>query len=157
MAEESVITQEMRDTIGIESDATIVLIEKEPIRRFAEAIGDNNPVYHDEDYAKKCGYRSIIAPPGFNPSYSFQIKKGKTQEGQDPIRSKFTRGLNGGGEYESFHPIQAGDVISITHKISDIYERDGRMGKMVFVVSETIYRNEKAEILLIQRTTGIRY
>jgi len=39
MTQGSVITDEMRKAIGVESEPTIVLIEKEPIRRFAEAIG----------------------------------------------------------------------------------------------------------------------
>jgi acyl dehydratase len=134
-----------------------VLIEKEPIRRFAEAIGDPNPLFHDEEYAKKLGYRSIIAPPGFTPSYSFPIKKGRASDTGREIRSIFSRGLNGGGEYEFFQPIQAGDVLSITSRISDIYEREGRMGRMVFIISETLFRNLKGELVRIARHTGIRY
>jgi acyl dehydratase len=157
MTHDSVITSEMRKSIGIESEPTIVEIEKESIRRFAEAIGDPNPLYRDEEYAKRYGFRSIIAPPGFTPSYSFPIKIGKAVDRGGDIRAKFTRGLNGGGEYEFFQPIQAGDILSITNKISDIYERDGRVGKMVFTISETICRNLKGETVLIMRHTGIRY
>jgi acyl dehydratase len=158
MTNDSIITDEMRKSIGIESEPTIVEIEKEPIRRFAAAMGDTNPLYCDEEYAKKHGYRSIVAPPGYNPLYSFPIKIGQPQEevGQE-LRTRFTRGLNGGGEYEFFQPIQAGDILSITHRTSDIYERDGRVGKMVFIVSETICRNQKGEIVFISRNTGIRY
>lgn len=65
--------------------------------------------------------------------------------------------MNGGNEYEFFQPIQAGDILSITSRVSDIYERDGRVGRMVFIVSETVCRNLKGEIVLIIRSTGIRY
>jgi acyl dehydratase len=157
MANDSVVTSEMRRAIGVESEPTIVEVEKEPIRRFAEAIGDPNPLYHDEEYARQRGFRSIIAPPGFTPTYSFPIRRGKTPDTGEKIRSAFPRGLNGGGEYEFFQPIQAGDILVITSRISDIYEREGRMGKMVFVISETIVRNLKGETILIQRHTGIRY
>jgi len=157
MAEGSVITEEMRKSIGVESEPTVVLVGKEPIRRFAEAIGDPNPLYHDEEYAKQLGFRSVIAPPGFTPTYCFPLKKGTTLDTGQMLRAKFTRGLNGGGEYEFFQPIQAGDVLSITNRIADIYERDGRMGKMVFIISETICRNLKGETVLIMRHTGIRY
>ncbi len=157
MDNESVITDEMRKSIGIESEPTIVEIEKEPIRRFAAAMGNPNPLYYDEEYAKQHGFRSIVAPPGFNPLYFFPIKTGEPQDEAREIRSKFTHGLNGGGEYEFFQPIQAGDIISITHRTSDIYERDGRMGKMLFIISETVCRNIKGEIVLIIRNTGIRY
>jgi len=33
------------------------------IRRFAQAIDDPNPLYYDEEYAKKTIYKGIIAPP----------------------------------------------------------------------------------------------
>jgi len=155
MTQGSVITDEMRKAIGVESEPTIVLIEKEPIRRFAEAIGDPNPLFHDEEYAKKLGYRSIIAPPGFHPQYSFPIKRGRAPGMR--FRPPFARNLNGGNEYEFFQPIQAGDTISITSRLGDIYERDGRMGKMLFTISETVFRNQQGEIVLIMRGTGISY
>jgi acyl dehydratase len=155
MTQGSVITDEMRKAIGVESEPTIVLIEKEPIRRFAEAIGDPNPLFHDEEYAKKLGYRSIIAPPGYHPQYSYPIKRGRIAGMR--FRPPFSRNLNGGNEYEFFQPIQAGDVISITNRLGDIYERDGRMGKMLFTISETVFRNQKGEIVLIMRGTGISY
>jgi acyl dehydratase len=157
MTDDSIITDEMRKSIGIESEPTIVDIEKEPIRRFAAAMGNPNPLHYDEEYAKQHGFRSIVAPPGFNPSYFFPIKVAEPQEEAREIRSKFTRGLNGGGEYEFFQPIQAGDILSITRRTSEIYERDGRVGKMLFTVSETVCRNLKGEIVLIIRNTGIRY
>ena len=155
MTQGSVITDEMKKAIGVESEPTIVLIEKEPIRRFAEAIDDPNPLYNDEEYAKKLGYRSIIAPPGYHPQYSYPIKRG-SREGPR-FRMPFTRNLNGGNEYEFFEPIQAGDVLSITNRLGDIYERDGRMGKMLFTISETVFRNQKSETVLIMRGTGISY
>ncbi len=47
MKNDSVITDEMEKNIGIESEPTIVEIEKEPIRRFAAAIGNPNPLHYD--------------------------------------------------------------------------------------------------------------
>jgi acyl dehydratase len=157
MTDDSLITDEMRKSIGIESEPTIVEIEKEPIRRFAAAMGNTNPLHYDEEYAKRLGFRSIVAPPGYNPSYSFPKKMGESQDTGREIRSKFSRGLNGGSEYEYLQPIQAGDILAITHRTSDIYERDGKVGKMVFIISETICRNLKGEVVYISRNTGIRY
>ena len=104
MAEDSVITDEMRSMIGVESDPSVYEIEKEPIRRWADAIGDPNPLYHDEKYARKRGYQSIIAPPTFVAWYIFPVKAGQKQT---RIRSPFTRGVNGGNEYEFFKTVQA--------------------------------------------------
>jgi len=154
MAEESVITDEMRSMIGVESEPSVFEIEKEPIRRWAEAIGDSNPLYRDEEYAKKKGYRSIIAPPGFIAQYAYPVKAG---QGRVRFRSPFARMLNGGNEYEFFKPIQAGDILTSTTKLAELFEREGRMGKMLFIISETTYKNQDGEMVAIQRGTGISY
>lgn len=154
MAEESVITDEMRKAVGVESEPSVFEIEKAPIRRWAEAIGDPNPLYHDEEYAKKCGYDSIIAPPGFIAQYAFPVKSGRSS-----IRfsGTFTRNLNGGNEYEFFGTIQAGDVITATSKLVDLYEREGRLGMMLFRIMETTFTNQEGEIVAKARGTGISY
>ena len=154
MTKDSVITEEMRQMIGVESEPSVFEIEKEPIRRWAEAIGDPNPLYHDEEYAKKCGYDSVIAPPGFVAQYAYPVKKG----GSSPrIKNPFTRNLNGGNEYEFFKPVQAGDVLTATSKLSDLFEREGRLGKMLFQIAETTFKNQKGEVVAKARYTGISY
>ena len=154
MAEDSVITDEMKSMVGVESEASVFEIEKEPIRRWAEAIGDSNPLYHDEEYAKKKGYRSIIAPPGFIAQYAYPVKAG---QGRVRFSSPFTRMLNGGNEYEFFEPIQAGDVLTATSKLAELYERDGRLGKMLFIINETNFKNQNGKVVARARGTGISY
>ena len=154
MAEDSVITDEMKSMIGVESEPSVFEIEKEPIRRWAEAIGDLNPLYHDEEYAKKKGYRSIIAPPGFIAQYAYPVKVGQARV---RFSSPFTRMLNGGNEYEFFEPIQAGDVLTATSKLAELFERDGRLGKMLFIINETSFKNQNGEVVAKARGTGISY
>ena len=154
MANDSVITDEMRNALGVESDPSIFEIEKEPIRRWAESIGDPNPLYRDEAYAKSKGYRGLLAPPGFIAQYGFSIKRGKPNA---TFVEPFDRRLNGGNEYEFFGAICSGDTISATVKVADIRERDGRMGKMLFIVNETTYTNQNGDIVAKSRSTGISY
>ncbi len=59
------LPDELKKFIGQTIDSSIFEIEKEPVRRFADAVGDLNPLYWDEDYARKSKYGAIIAPPGF--------------------------------------------------------------------------------------------
>lgn len=44
---------------------SMVEVEKGMIRGFAQAIGDSNPLWQDENYARRNRYSSIIAPPTF--------------------------------------------------------------------------------------------
>jgi len=154
VASDSVITDEMRNAIGVESEPSVYEIEKEPIRRWAESIGDPNPLYRDEAYAKSKGYRSLVAPPAFMGQYAFPVKWGRPKA---TFKRPFVRNLNGGSEYEFHKDICAGDVISATTKVTDIRERDGRMGKMLIIVSETTYTNQNGEVVAKSRGTGISY
>ena len=62
---ESVITQEMRDAVGVESDPVTYDIEKGAIIRFAQAIGDDNVIFNRENDARKTRYKGLVAPPTF--------------------------------------------------------------------------------------------
>jgi len=144
----------MRNAIGVESEPSVYEVEKEPIRRWANSLGDPNPLYHDEAYAKSKGYRGLLAPPGFIAQYAFPVKFGRPKA---TFKRPFARNLNGGNEYEFFKPICAGDVISATTKVSDMIERDGRMGKMLIVTQETTYTNQDGDVVAKSRGTGISY
>ena len=65
MAEESVISEEMKKMIGVEAEPIVLEVEKGHIRRFAQAVGDPNPLWQDKAYASKARYGNIIAPPTF--------------------------------------------------------------------------------------------
>ena len=62
---ESVITQEMRDAIGVESDPVVNEVERGAIIKFAQEIGDDSPIYNDEQVARETRYGGIVAPPTF--------------------------------------------------------------------------------------------
>ena len=154
MTNESVITEEMRNAIGVESDPSVYEIEKEPIRRWAESLGDPNPLYRDEEYAKKQGYSGLVAPTAFIAQYAFPVKYGQRRAS---FKMPFARNLNGGNEYEFFKPICSGDTITSTTKVADMKERDGKMGKMLFVIIKNTYKNQDGEVVAKARNTGISY
>ena len=58
-----------KNAIGRASPPTLNEVEKGAIRRFAEALGDYNPIYYDEEYARASGYPTIVAPPTFPASF----------------------------------------------------------------------------------------
>ena len=102
MAEsESVITQEMKDAIGVESKPTVYSIEKNAVMRFAQAIGDTNPIFTNEDEASKTPYKGMIAPPTFLRS----MQHVSTGEDEGRIKSPYLANVDGGSEWEYFEPI----------------------------------------------------
>ena len=142
MVEDSLITEELRSKIGIESAPEVYEIEKGMIRRFVLAIDDPNPLWQDEEYARKSRYGGIIAPPTFVLTIGFD-------ELQQVLESIPYGGLlHGSTELECYQPVRPGDTITVTTKITNIRERqDRKMGKMVFVTLDVTYKNQRQELV----------
>ena len=61
----SAIVDEINKYIGVESEPIEYQIDAGSIKLFADSIMDPDPLYCDEEYARKTGYGGIIAPPTF--------------------------------------------------------------------------------------------
>jgi len=146
----SIVTDQARKMIGRESAPHTVEIERGAIRRFAEAIGDPNPIFNDEKRARLTRLGGMVAPPTFCRSLGggfFNV----------PLNMQTFRGLDGGSEWEYFEPIRVGDRITVVSRLAEVRESQGRLGPMVFIVSETRYTNQFDQLCVIQRSTTIRY
>jgi len=137
-----------RSVLGVESAPIHYDVEKGAIRKFAEAIGDEDAIYYDAKAAQAAGLKTIVAPPTFLCTF-------RAQELPD-LKIAFGRvRLNGGNAYEYYQPIYAGDTVTVTAKYADVAERTGRTGKMVFVSTELTFRNQHGEVVAKGRHTGI--
>lgn len=153
MSEGSVITDEVRNAIGMEFGPYVYEVEKGAIRKFAEAIGDPNPLWQDEEYASKSRYGGIIASPTFLFSLRFDEVTLRITELECPLKNE----LNGGSEIEYFQPVRPGDVITVKAKLTNITERQGRSGKLLFFPIDLTYENQKGELVAKHRFNFIRY
>lgn len=125
-------------------------VERGAIFNFVQAIGDANPAYHDEAAARKTGYGTLIAPPTF-------LRCMRLVQPELPFDLPFERLLDGGSDWEYFQLVRAGDQITAVGRVSDISERSGRVGLMVFIKTMITYRNQFDEIAATQTNTLIRY
>lgn len=153
--------------IGKVSATSIFEVEREAIRRFADAIDDPNPLYWDEEYAQKSRYGAIIAPPGFISAPWFAGRSAKWEKRESPsvaavgevwpavVNAGYGRVLDGRIEYEFGPPVQAGDTIKSASVVKDIVERPSQTGKTVFLITETTYTNQKGESVAKVRETTI--
>lgn len=140
--------------IGKELPSFQMPIERGKIKEFAEAIGDDNPIYRDPAYAKKSLFGGILAPPTFTATKAFW-RTGGTNAEIAGLDNRFL--LHGEEEYEYFKPILAGDTLTCKGKISEAYEKAGkRGGTMTFVVFEFTFHNQRGEKVLISRSTIIQ-
>ncbi len=154
------LPEEVTNFIGKAQDVRIFEVEKGAIKRFAEAVGEQNPLYLDEEYARNSRYGSIIAPPGF---FGWPTKEGGGGPTPPDLREALTKAgytnpaaVNAGEEYDFFRPIRVGDTLAASSMIKEITEREGRTGKMVFIIREMSYTNQRGELVARARSIGMQ-
>lgn len=152
-AGDSTITEEIRSMIGTESGPQTYKIERSTIEKFADVIDDTNPLWRDKAYAKKRGFTDIIAPPTF----LVNLYRLKQDEWALSVKCPLSRVLAGGSEMESFQPVMPGDLITVTGKLIQAYERDGKAGKLLFLIFERNYKNQIGELVTKVRQAFIRH
>ena len=153
----SVITDQMRSNIGKESDPVAYEVDNTGCRQFARSVGYTDPIFYDEAAAKAKGYRGILAPPGFLGHPVIAPGQQPRQPGGFGLDISFKRVLNGGTDVEYLDDVCAGDKLTATTKLADLSEREGRMGPMLIVNSETTFKNAAGKTVAIMRGTTIRY
>lgn len=130
-----------RDILGKEFPAGEFHIDKERIIQYCEAVGETESIYTDEEAAKRSGYRSIVAPPG----YCNLLERASARP---DIHLQFRgTGLHQWQAVESFAPIQAGDTLQAKVRLRDVYARPGRNGHSAVVVWETTFTNQDGTIV----------
>jgi hypothetical protein len=125
-----------RSLIGRESDEQVVEIERGAIRKFAEAVGDTT---------EAC-LRGDIAPPTFVTTIRIPIPG---------LSYDLARVLHGGQEYRYHRPIRAGDRLHCRSRLSDVYQREGRLGAMTIMIIELDGRESNGTAVFSGRTTAI--
>ncbi|MFC1989653.1 MaoC family dehydratase N-terminal domain-containing protein [Chloroflexota bacterium] len=124
---------------------------RDTIRHFVEGIGDINPLYLDEEHAKKAKYGKITAPGCFLYTHIWGAPGG----GMTGIHGWYS-----GGEWEWYRPVYSGTRIKGVSFIRESVEKKGRMaggGSIYIQYGENVFTNEDTgEILGKERNYSIR-
>ncbi len=123
------------DSIGRESQGKTLTITKEQILAYCKAVNDTNPLFTDEEAAKAGPYGTLIAPPTLLTTL---IGGGQT----DPGLKFGNMQVLGGSRIDWKGIVRAGDTVSAVTSVAEVYQKTGRSGAMVFVVTRTRYINQ---------------
>ena len=153
------LTDELKAWIGREAHYPAREdIGRAAIRYFALAMGDDNPLYRDDDYAREAGYSSRIAPPTLiceTCQYSDGPPDADGYIGHEwhlPVPG--CRMIRAGNEYSFTRPVLPEDRISATWTLEEIVERSAsRGGTQLFVSSLATYRDAAGEVVATNRET----
>jgi acyl dehydratase len=141
-----------KNAVGKTGQPVVMHIERGKIREFARAIKDDNPIYFDEEHAKKVA-GGIVPPPTFLMTQAHWSEAGR---GGIDLGMDLRRVLHGEQEFEYHAPIHPGDVLTAVTKCEKMFEKEGsRGGTMNFAVLATEFRNQKGELVAVGRSTVI--
>ena len=94
------------------------LVTPENISAFAQAIGDDNPIYHDQEFARSLGHTSVCAPPTFPIVVTMAAME---KSFYDPaLNMDFSRVVHSDQRFEYTRPIAVGDNLVVTTIIEEI-------------------------------------
>ena len=101
------ILERLSARAGTTTAATTTEVDRSMIRRFARAVGEDNPLHHDEAFARASRFGTLVAPPTFVAAFI---------EGHFPeivVQDlPFERMLHAHDEISMSRPIRAGDVVT---------------------------------------------
>ena len=139
--------------LGFEFPVYTFTVEKEKIIEFAIAVSQKenkeqiNPIYYDEEAAKKAGYQGIPVPPTFLTS-SFFWTGGGLIGTANILGIDLSRLLHREEEYEYFSSIYAGDVITRKMKVVDMLKKGTGKKSVEVTVLEAELINQRGELVL---------
>lgn len=139
-----------RALYGVEHESGPFPVTREIINAYTRSVGDDNPIFTDPDAARAAGYADLVAPPALCALF---------ERGELPdIRLQFgRRQFHGGQRVEPRAPIVAGDTLTASSHLKDVYTKTGRSGVMVHVVWETTFRNQRGTVVAdVQRSQVVR-
>lgn len=133
-------------------------VDASKIRELALAIGDDNPIFHDQAAAQAAGYPDIVAPLTFPTLFRFwggSAAGAETRSLLQQMGADVLRILHGEEEYEYFRLLHPGDAITGELEILGIERKEGSSGPMDLVKTRATYRNQHGELVVIARATMV--
>jgi acyl dehydratase len=132
------------------------------IRHWVAALDDRNPVYLDDEFARKTRHGGIVAPPAMLQTWSMPSPKieGIAERGGSPVeidsdnvvraldREGFTGTLATNSELEFVRYLRPGDRLHASSELESISARKTTgLGQGYFVTWVTSYRTPDGELV----------
>ena len=145
------LSEELLSNIGKQSEPHRELVTRRDIRKYAIATDNRQRKYLDGDQA----------PPMFHVALFWDVveldKLSPDGVSIDTLLPKFPleKAMAGGLNIEYHKPVHPGDWLTATRTLTDIYEKEGRSGPLIFyeVVMDIV--NDDGERVIREKTTRI--
>lgn len=129
--------------IGYELPVSVLHIERTRLQFFAKAIGDTRALYTDPAAAREAGLPDLPVPPTF--LFAAELDSGVHDRLLADLNIPIAKLLHGEQGFTYHHGVFAGDTISVSSRISDIYEK--KNGALEFIVKTSRAHNQHNELV----------
>jgi hydroxyacyl-ACP dehydratase HTD2-like protein with hotdog domain len=145
------LSPELLSNIGKTEAPRTQVVTRRDIRKYAIATNQTRRDYLDGD----------VAPPLFHVAFFWDVVELDELNADgvsvDKLLPKFPleREMAGGLDIDYHSRIRAGDTLVATRTLTDIYEKQGRSGPLIFYEVVMEVKREDGEPVLTQKTTRI--
>lgn len=145
------MSEDLKSAIGRRSEPQREIVTRRDIRKYAVATGNRQEKYLNGDEA----------PPMFHLPLFWAVVplEELTPDGVsiDSLLPKFPleKAMAGGLNIEYFKPVYPGGWLTATRTLTDIYEKQGRSGALIFYEVVMDITNDAGELVIREKTTRI--
>jgi acyl dehydratase len=132
---------------GKEYEPVTFEVTRDRVTRFAEAVGEDRPIFLDAAAARSAGYAEQVAPPTFVTS--MQMMASGRVVGDPDLGLDYTRVVHGEQSYDWRRPVVVGDVLTAVPRLADVYAK----GSNEFLVIEAAITDAAGEVVVVARST----
>lgn len=147
----SVLSDELLATIGRQGEPVRELVTRRDIRKYAIATGNRQRKYLDGDQA----------PPMFHVALFWDVVEldelspdGVSIDGLLP-KFPLDKAMAGGLHIEYHRPVYPGDWLTARRTLSNIYEKQGRSGPLIFYEVDMTIEDDEGNLVIHEKTTRI--
>ena len=135
------------DLKGKEYQQVDMIVERDLVARFDDAIGEDNPVFRNSAAAREAGFDEQLAPPTFVTTMQTRTS-GQVVLDQE-LGLDYSRVVHGEQEYEYIRPVVVGETLTATPRLADIYAK----GPNEYLVIEAEVNDANGETVVVARST----
>ena len=126
-------------------------INADATRGFSLGVGDTNPFYTDEDYARGTRWGTVVAPPCILLGTGISEGRELTAEERQAGRGGGLAGVHGmyaGHDWEWYRPMVEGDrIYRVQYEAGFSVKQGNFAGRQILQHMESLYRNERREVV----------
>jgi hypothetical protein len=125
---------------GMRLPGCTALVERGPLRAFARAIGETDPVFHDDTAARAAGHASLPVPP----TYLFcleMLDSARPLAWLEDLGVNLLHILHGEQRFVYDRVAVAGETLTFNSVLKDVFEK--KNGALRFFVKETRVTDEQ--------------